>query len=89
MTANTESKGGCLSARIGRIGGGKNSDEFLTATISRANKGLNANIGIVCTPNTQELYLIVTPEVLWLAPDSVEYFDIYSNTNWVINVKDK
>jgi hypothetical protein len=52
ITTNIGSNGGCLSARISRVGNTLNAniglaDEHIIATISRVSEGLKANIGIV------------------------------------------
>lgn len=78
-----------LVATISRLSGGLKAnigivDESLIATIGRIGGNLKANVGIICTPNS-EIYLRVTPEVLWLAPDTDEQFDIESNTSWNIS----
>lgn len=89
ITANIGSKGGCLSARISRVGNTLNAniglaDEHLVATISRVGGNLKANVGIICTPNTYA-YLFVEPEVIWLTPDTMSAdFMVRSNTKWII-----
>ena len=52
ITTNIGSNGGCLSARISRVGNALNAnigltDEHLIATVSIIGGGLKANIGIV------------------------------------------
>lgn len=59
ITANIGSKGGCLSARISRVGNALNAnigltDERLIATVSIIGEGLKTNIGIV------DEYLVAT-----------------------------
>ena len=88
LSANINGKG-CLSASVSRIGGGLECavtplGSKLMATASKLNGGLKVNIGLICAPNT-EVYLRVTPEVIWLTPDTMSAdFVVRSNTKWRI-----
>lgn len=89
VTANIGSTGGCLTAKISRVGKGikanvQLADEHLIATINRVGKGLKANIGLICTPNS-EAYIKVTPEVLWFFKENENLnVDVMSNIKWIV-----
>lgn len=90
ITSNIASTGGCLSARISRVGNTLNAniglaDEHLVATISRIGGNLKANVGIICTPNTNT-YLFVTPTDIDIPQDGLPVFvNVESNAVWVIS----
>ena len=58
--------------------------DSVSGSVGVISQGFGGSVGIICTPETN-VYLRVTPEVLWLAPDAVEQFDIESNTSWIIS----
>lgn len=88
ISANIGTNGHCLTAKISRIGRGLKAniglaDVRLVATISRVGSGLKANIGLVCTPNT-EVYLRVTPDVLWFFQAETLDVEVASNIKWIV-----
>jgi hypothetical protein len=80
---------GCISVNISLVDNAivakaRLVNQPLIATISKVNDGLKVNIGLVCMPNT-EVYLRVTPKVIWLTPDTTSAdFMVRSNTKWII-----
>lgn len=89
VNANIGNKGGCLTATVGRVGSNLKaaislSDETLVAAISRISQGLEATIGIVCTPNT-DVYIRVNPKTLWFFTEhEVLDVDVMSNIKWIV-----
>jgi hypothetical protein len=58
--------------------------DTINGSVGVLSQGFGGSVGIFCTPETN-VYLRVTPQVLWLAPDTDEQFDIESNTSWNIS----
>lgn len=60
--------------------------EHIHCNISNITEHLQVCCSIVCSVNTTGKYLNVAPTVVWLTPDMLSgEFNIYSNTEWVIN----
>ena len=61
-----------------------------TASISDAVKHLEVRCSIVCTLEEVINFLNVTPaEIQWITDDMGVYFDVESNTDWIITVGDE
>lgn len=87
INGNTEC--GCLRGTVGMLDTGIKgavglAGKQMRGSVGMLDTGIKGKVGIICTPNT-EIYLRVTPEVLWLAPDTDEQFNIESNTSWIIS----
>lgn len=77
---------GCLSVRVTREGGSPEVGiERLgmrpSVLASRAGGGMQVSCRLVCEVG-RNLFLSVSPDFVWLVGDSVEFFDVASNTNW-------
>lgn len=69
---------GCIKANVGLV------NKHLSATINKVSEGLKANIGVVCTPNT-DAYIKVSPNILWFLNEH-EILDVgvMSNIKWIV-----
>ena len=69
---------GCLSAKVSLLENG------LTAAVNVIGEGLKANIGLVCTPNT-DIYIRVKPTILWFSKSSETLdVEVSSNVKWIV-----
>ena len=72
-------KGGII-ARV------KSNTEGIKVSANDIAKHLNARVGIVCSLNKEE-YLRVSPnEIQWITDNVGVFFDVESNTNWLVTL---
>lgn len=73
-----KNKIGCLSGNVTRVG------ESLQGEIARLGASLYGSVSLICTINS-DFYLEVTPDVIWLDPNTLEScFEVRSNVEWKI-----
>ena len=84
-------KEGCLSVKVTQVRdpitvGIEDIGEHIQCKATDAAEHLQVCCSLVCGVNTTGKYLNVAPMVVWLTPDMLSgEFNIYSNTEWVIN----
>lgn len=84
-------KEGCLSVKVTQIRDPivariEDVGENIECKVADAAEHLQVCCSLVCGVNTTDKYLNVAPTAVWLTPDMLSgEFNIYSNTDWVIN----
>lgn len=84
-------KEGCLSVQVTQIRdpvtvGIECVGEHIRCKVADAAEHLQVCCSLVCGVNTTDKYLNVAPTVVWLTPGMLSgEFNIYSNTDWIIN----
>lgn len=73
-----EDKIGCLSGKVTRVG------ESLKGSLTKLGESLCGSVSLICTISS-DFYLEVTPDVIWLDPNTLEsWFEVRSNVEWQI-----
>lgn len=81
---------GCLDVSVSRISSGfgmctSRVGSPLLLRVLRSGESMVVSCSMLCAVNTQESYLRVNPDVVWLTPEQLsKNFDIYSNVWWEI-----
>lgn len=69
---------GCLGGNVTRVG------ESLQGCVARLGASLCGSVSLICTISS-DFYLEVTPDVIWLDPNTLEsWFEVRSNVEWQI-----
>lgn len=70
---------GCIRGTVGF------GNSYLKGSVNLLATDIKGEVGIICTPNT-DVYLRVSPEVIWLTPDmfSSGEFAVKANVHWEI-----
>ena len=79
---------GCIDVRASRVGDGlhfgtKRIGDGISVQNRRIGDGLHVRTGVVCTIGN-DLYLKVSPDVVWVSPDIIRQLLVESNTQWKI-----